>query len=114
SPERIAEELRIMLTPVTRSNAWRLLWNLELIGVIFRFLLPDTKAARAEKSFLFEKINPQEPIPFGHALAGAVLCYRLQIDKDLTDVRALFSLQTVNAAVHAMRQALRISNEESE
>ena len=114
SPERIAEELRIMLTPVTRNNAWRLLWDLDLIGVVFRFLLPDAKETLPARSFLFEKINPESPIPFGLALAGAVTCYRLQIDAELTDVRTLFSPPTVNAAVRVMRQALKISNEESE
>ena len=114
SPERIAEELRVMLTPVSRNNAWSLLWELELIGVVFRFILPDARQVKAAGPFLFARISPEEPIPFGLALAGAVVCYRLQIDKDLGDVRELFASQTVNAAVRAMRQALKISNEESE
>jgi poly(A) polymerase len=114
SPERIADELRIMLTPVTRNNAWRLLWDLDLIGVVFRFLISNAKDVRPTRSFLFDKINPESPIPFGLALAGAIVCYRLQIDNNLADIRTLFFPPTVNVAVRVMRQALKISNEESE
>src|SRR5205814_6300590 len=38
SPERVAEELRLMLTPPTRAAAWRMLWAYGLIDVVFRFL----------------------------------------------------------------------------
>jgi poly(A) polymerase len=38
SPERIADELRLMLTPATRTLAWKLLWDFKLGPVIFRFL----------------------------------------------------------------------------
>jgi len=39
SPERVADELRLMLTPATtRERAWRMLWEYGLVDVVFRFL----------------------------------------------------------------------------
>src|SRR4051794_6446387 len=38
SPERIAEELRLMLTPNTRKRAWQELWRFGMMPVIFRHL----------------------------------------------------------------------------
>jgi poly(A) polymerase len=38
----------------------------------------------------------------------------MQLDPSPGDTRALFAKEEVHAAVHAMRQALKISNEESE
>src|SRR5204862_6613364 len=38
SPERIAEELRLMLPPPTRLLAWKMLWYFRLMQVIFRML----------------------------------------------------------------------------
>lgn len=114
SPERVAEELRIMLAAPTRSAAWHLLWELKLIETIYRFLRCSRKEPEGSQGFLFDCIVPGEEIPFGLALAGASVCYRLRSDASVGDVRSLFAKQEVNAAVHAMRQALKISNEESE
>lgn len=114
SPERIAEELRIMLTPATRAAAWRMLWELKLIDTLYRFLKVPRRAQDASRPLFFEKVAPGEQIPFGLALAAAVVCYRMQVDSALADPRSLFSRSEVHAAVHSMRQALRISNEESE
>ncbi|HXE52477.1 MAG TPA: CCA tRNA nucleotidyltransferase, partial [Tepidisphaeraceae bacterium] len=33
SPERIADELRLMLTPATRTSAWKILWDLKLVHI---------------------------------------------------------------------------------
>ena len=112
SPERIAEELRIMLTPPTRGRAWELLWGLGLLPVIFRFLVPKPGEA-AGGPMVFPLIAEGQEIDFGLALAGAVVCYRLRTE-EIDDPRVLFSAARVNAAVKAMRQALKISNEESE
>ena len=117
SPERIAEELRIMLPPPTRKDAWRMLWELELLGVIMRFLHVKEKPRDPSRPFLFEQVDPGRPIPFGLALAAAIVCYRMQVDQEMADPRdprAFLSTQSVNAAVRAMRQALKISNEESD
>ncbi|HEY2588139.1 MAG TPA: hypothetical protein VGI81_20515 [Tepidisphaeraceae bacterium] len=114
SPERIAEELRIMLTAPSRPTAWHLLWELKLIDTIYRFWKFPRREPDASQGFLFDEVSPGEAIPFGLALAAAAVCYRLRRDAGLKDVRPLFSKGEVNAVVQAMRQALKISNDESE
>ena len=112
SPERVAEELRSMLRPPTRTGAWRLLWDLNLINVVFRFLAFSRSERPAGTGFLFDQVEPGREIAFGLALAAAAVCYRMKKDAQLADPRALFSRPEVNAAVQAMRKALKISNDE--
>ena len=50
SPERIADELRIMLTPATRVAAYRTLEDLQLRHLMFRFLELPAGERRIEKS----------------------------------------------------------------
>ena len=114
SPERIAEELRTMLTVPTRKAAWRELWELNLVDTIFRFLKFQRRRAAPSQSFLFDFVAPGESVPFGLALASAALCYRVRLDIALTDVWTLLAKSEVDASVHAMRQALKISTDESE
>jgi poly(A) polymerase len=114
SPERIAEELRIMLTATTRAAAWHMLWELGLIETLFRFFHFTRRKPPAGGSYLFDAVAPDEPISFGLALAAAVVCYRIRTDTNLRDVRSLFSRAEVQSAVKVMRQTLKISNEESE
>ncbi|HSI32522.1 MAG: CCA tRNA nucleotidyltransferase, partial [Phycisphaerae bacterium] len=83
SPERIAEELRLMLTPPIRAAAWPALWEFALIDVVMRFVpgAPgvDVEAGDLDPArSLFLKVAPGEPISFGLALAAAVLDYRLE------------------------------------
>jgi len=112
SPERIADELRRMLTPTTRAAVWRMLWDLKLMDVIFRFLKFDRRSLDAAKPMLFPLVNAGQSINFGLALAAATTCYRGQLDTSLRDVRDLFGNTEVSNAVRAMRQALKISNQE--
>ena len=114
SPERIADELRIMLTPATRTAAWYMLWDLKLIDTIYRFCNFPRRDVPPSTDYLFDQVAPGEPIPFGLALAAAAVCHRLRADPSVRDPRELFSRAQVNAMVQAMRQALKISNEESE
>ena len=114
SPERIAEELRLMLCPPTRTLAWDMLRRHALDAVLFRFMKlpnppahPEVAAGRAD---VFDRVLPGTPIPFGLALAAAaveVVLGRLGHIRDWPDVSVL-------RAVKASRQALRISNEESD
>jgi poly(A) polymerase len=104
SPERIAEELRLILTPVTRPRAWPMLWDLELAPVIFR-LLPEISSSPGS---IFLAVAPDKPIAFGLALAAAVLDIR-----PTAGVRPLLEKSEVRRAVAVMRKTLRISNEES-
>ena len=108
SPERIGDELRLMLTPPTRNVAWTLLWNLRLAREIFRFL-PDLPQTLDFNRSIFLSLNAQHPITFGLALAAATLCVRLQADNG----SSLLTRPEISRSVRAMRQALRISNDES-
>jgi tRNA nucleotidyltransferase/poly(A) polymerase len=105
SPERIAEELRLMLTPISRRRAWPLLWELGLGTVIFRAF------ANASGKSLFLAVAPQSPIDFGLALAAAVLDVR---SSPPGDIRPLFEKAEIRQSVAAMRKTLKISNEESD
>jgi len=116
SPERIGEESRLMLQPRTRIDAFRLLRELGPLGVIMRFL-PEKPTHRPEETTsLFLALGPplsEGPIGFGLSLAALTLDFRLNIAGS-HDVRALISPIEAKRSVHAMRQALKISNEESD
>jgi poly(A) polymerase len=108
SPERIGDELRLMLTPPTRNVAWTLLWNLGLGREIFRFL-PNVPQRLDFNRSIFLSLHTQRPIAFGLALAAATLCVRLQAGEG----SSLLTRPEISRSVRAMRQALRISNDES-
>ena len=76
SPERIGDELRLMLTPPTRGVAWTLLWDLRLAREIFRFLpkIPDRLDVGRS---IFLNLDKAHPISMGLSLAAAVLCIRV-------------------------------------
>jgi len=115
SPERIADELRGMLgAPGGRERAWALLWEYALVDEVMRFL-PGAVAESVEfdagrSPFLV--LSPGLTIPFGLALAAGVMCFQLQSGRFSRDVRSLLARQNVSSINHAMRQALRISNDE--
>jgi poly(A) polymerase len=119
SPERIAEELRMMLTAPTRTQAWKLLEDYSLDDVVFRFLKlpwervhPDLAGPRAH--VLFQRVAPGESISFGLALSAAVLEYAARRLPHLAEWPRLMNQVTVRQMARAMRQALRISNDESD
>jgi tRNA nucleotidyltransferase/poly(A) polymerase len=112
SPERIAEELRLMLTAPTRNVAWTLLWQLGLAAEIFRFL-PQIPVQMDEARSIFLNLAIGESISLGLCLAAATLCMRIQGELP-ADALPLLTKAEVSRSVRAMRQALRISNEESD
>ena len=140
SPERVGEELRAMLTPPTRGLAWRLLNELDLAPVLFRFLpAPITTAKTANTasasnatnaadtpnapnapnpshrpSPYFARVAPGRAIPLGLSLAAAALEYLRPSLPDGRGVRTLFERSVVQKMTEALRRALRISNEESD
>jgi poly(A) polymerase len=114
SPERIAEELRMMLTPTTRAAAWELLWKLDLTPELFRFLHVETVRKPDPSMYLFARVAPGEGIPFGPALAAAAICYQLQLTAPSVDARELFQPARMTAAVGALRKSLKLSNEETD
>jgi poly(A) polymerase len=112
SPERVGDELRFMLTPSTRDVAWVLLWDLNLAHEVFRFL-PAIPQILDQTRSIFLKLEKGQPISLGLSLAAACLCTRLQ-GESLEDPLPLLTKNEISRSVRAMRQALRISNDESD
>jgi poly(A) polymerase len=126
SPERVGEELRLMLTPTTREDAYNLLVWRGLLPVIMRFLPEKWPEVVDEGSFLaFACMNPEvrrRPISFGLALAAMAVDYRGNVAamtpdsrgnfRHDSDPRALLTEKEIRVSCQAMRQALKISNEE--
>ncbi|HSV14582.1 MAG TPA: hypothetical protein VLI90_09995, partial [Tepidisphaeraceae bacterium] len=115
SPERIADELRRMLTAPSHNVAWRFLWDLTLVRQLFRTMVisGDTAFDPARSIFLALPYSGSS-ISFGLALAAATLDYRWQLSERSADVRAWLTKTEIGKTVRAMRQALKISNEESD
>jgi poly(A) polymerase len=114
SPERIADELRRMLTGPSRNAAWRLLWDFALIDTICRFLPPVEGVDFDERRCPFLHLPEVPQISFGLALAAGSLCYRCHATPVTSDIRPLLQHGEVVHIVRAMRQALRISNDETD
>lgn len=113
SPERIADELRLMLMPKTRLLAWPMLWRFQLAPEILRFIPGPRPTTFNDAACILQRCG--EPmIGFGEALAAIALCYQLQGISEATDVRALLNKSNVAKLARAVRQALRISNDESD
>lgn len=111
SPERIADELRRMLTVPTRPRAWQLLWDFALVDTLFRFL-PGAEPCELDPQRCPFLLLSGETVSFPLALAAAALSYRLQ-GVGHPPLKALLVRQRVGEVLRATRQALRLSNEES-
>jgi poly(A) polymerase len=112
SPERIAEELRKMLTPATRDRAFQLLHRFGLIAVLMRFLPEKTSDRLKPPVPIFLSLNPGKAVAFGAALAALVLDFRMNAAEAAGDPRDWFSASEIKRSVLAMRQTLKISNDE--
>ena len=112
SPERIADELRQILTAPSRETAWPMLWELQLVQQVMRFMPgPHPQQLDLTRSIV-TRLAPQERISFGTVLAAAAVCYRWQ-----SAPRAMLPFDSLDrslivSASKALRQALKISNEE--
>ena len=62
---------------------------------------------------IFLNLEKGHPISLGQSLAAACLCIRIQ-GESLNDIRPLLTKSEISRSVRAMRQALRISNDESD
>jgi len=102
SPERIADELRRILTPPSRMAAWDLLGDLSLWQVIFRGLPGDNKTT------VFEVLAPGESISFALALAAAML----NIQAAPGDQISVLSREEITKATRLARTLFKISNDE--
>ena len=87
-PERVAEELRIMLTPPTRIAAWRLLWELELVHVTVSFPPHPASVMIADLNRVFIRSGIARFDPFRpQRWPRRYCCYRMQVERKPEDVR---------------------------
>ena len=117
SPERVGEEMRSMLTPISRVKAWEHLGELGLLPVILRFM--DGKSIgsirEAETDYrLFKAVGPDEPIGFGLALAALTLDDRRNRGGEAAQLSNLLKSTEIRHSVQACRRSMKISNAESE
>lgn len=117
SPERIADELRLMFALPGRGARWA--WHAllrefpGLSDVIFRFFGPPPVTGRRDLPLIFEGSPADDRWPFGLCLAAISLDWaRLQSGHD--DILSLLGRKPIQRMVHALRQSLKISNEESD
>lgn len=101
SPERIADELRQMLSSTTRVRAAELLEQFKLLPIIWRFMRQPPRIDLG----VFARVAPNKPISFGLALAALVAS---------GGDEAVFSKAAIHSATSALRQSLRLSNDELE
>jgi poly(A) polymerase len=151
SPERIAEELRKMLMPVTRDSALVMLEEFGLLRILLRFLpekpalsknpTPASEVLRRAGSDGHQSVSleylrarrlggtgsaaaaPDTPLliacgngagfSLGLALAAICLDFRMSASGRF-DPRVWLVPSEIKRAVHAMRQALKISNDEAD
>ena len=113
SPERIGEELKMMLTPTTRGVAWLHLRDLDLLPIVLRFVAPPRARVDSKMGDLFPLVAPAESIGFGLALAGLTLGFRIATAGQAA-WDELLAAANIRAMVQACRKGLKISNDESE
>ena len=110
SPERVADELRRMLTGPGFDRAWRLLHDLNLFPPIFRFLPVAASSIEPARSLFLEQ---ERPPTFGLAVAVLTLDDRWQRSGRPDDIRPWLEKSAVGKLVRGMRESLKLSNEES-
>ena len=110
SPERIADELRRMFG-LDRRQSWSLLEEMCLTGPIFRFL----HGGATESGFgpLAERAVFAARPTFGVVLAAIAVGSQWHRAGQPADVRPWLTNPMVSRAVRAMRQGLKISNDEA-
>jgi hypothetical protein len=107
-----------MLTLPAQRGAWA--WHALLVefpglsDVIFRFLGPAPDVAeRARRARIFSGFAPEEPRPFALCLAATSLDWLLLQQPNL-EPRALVERRSATRVARALRQSLRISNDETQ
>jgi poly(A) polymerase len=112
SPERIAEELRLIWTRYDAHWAWYAMVQ-EYPGIadaIFRFAGPIPTDRNLPGVFDFD---PALPLSFGLALAATSLDWA-RLQNRSAPLRSLVEHDNIARMVRAMRQSLRISNDETD
>ncbi len=106
SPERIAEEIRLMLAPPTRTVACKLLDEFGLLEVIFRFVNPPKTRMPPVAHDLLPHLG-DEPLPLGAALAVIAIVHA-------SDPLSVAAISGTTNLVRGLRTSLRYSNAESD
>ena len=113
SPERIAEELRKMLTVSTRNHALALLCRFGFLPILMRFLPEKLCTQEVPQLPLLAAILSDKPLVFGSVLTILVLDFRMHC-RGGNDLHRWLSPRELKRAAQVMRQTLKISNDESE
>jgi poly(A) polymerase len=109
--ERVGDELRRMLVPATRGEAWRLLWESGLIGPVFRDLPVPPDAPQRHRPFTRAAAEEPGELPFASVVAVTLL--------DLATMANVPTDQTLQPSAAkqlatAARRSLKLSNHETE
>lgn len=116
SPERICEELRMMLTAPTRAKSYAVLREFGLLDVVTRFISSTPSAVRTDSSrddSTLAQLNSNEVVSYELALA-ALAHDKLRADAPNSPQHQLFTKDSIARSVRGLRKALRISNDETE
>jgi poly(A) polymerase len=113
SPERVGDEVRNILTPATRAAGWRLLRELGLASLLYRFL-PNKSGAEVANPSLLDHLEEPKRISLGLALSATTFDILSWSNSTDADKRAALTRPRVHGCVRALRQSLRISNDESD
>ncbi|MGN6625142.1 MAG: CCA tRNA nucleotidyltransferase [Tepidisphaeraceae bacterium] len=111
SGERIADELRRMLIPPTRSAAFQWLWQLRLLDAIAADTSLTHRPLDASRSVLLH-LSPTEPVSFALAWTAALIDHRWQGGGMKHDVLGtLTQAESARRLAHA-KKVLKLSNDE--
>ncbi|HEX8323842.1 MAG TPA: CCA tRNA nucleotidyltransferase [Tepidisphaeraceae bacterium] len=114
SAERIADELRRILTARARDAGYRLLWQHRLLHVLLPTLAGDGHAPLDASRSLLLNLAPGEPVAFPVAWLATVIDVRWQGGGCKHDLLGNLVPADVAKLVHLTRTTLRLSNDELE
>lgn len=110
SPERLADEVRRMLSGERKNIAWKLLWQFNLLEQLFRFLPTEGDGHFTPDRSIFLNLSATDSLP----LAAAALDYLWQRAGRPDDVRQWLDKPAISQIGRAMRKGLKISNDETD
>ncbi|HEX8342193.1 MAG TPA: CCA tRNA nucleotidyltransferase [Tepidisphaeraceae bacterium] len=113
SGERIADELRRMLAPPTRSAAYALLWRFGLLRGIFQTLMPEGNYSFDADQSLLLALSPGATVSPPLAILCAAIDCRWQAAHRRPDLLSNLSPNEVSKILGALRGALKLSNDET-
>lgn len=111
--ERIADELRRILTVPTRRRAFRDLWALRLVEPALTLRAPTNISLDEPRSLLLALPNDR-PLSFGLVLLASLVDLRWQSGGKKHDILGNFAQAELSKIVSAPRSALKLSNDEAD